>query len=546
MTTDKHPDYIIVGAGSAGCVLAARLAEDADVRVLVLEAGPRDRDPMIHIPVGIGHMHKKRSHDWGYDFEPDPGLDGRRIEALRGRVLGGSSSINVMAYVRGNHGDYDRWAQKGCTGWSHTDVLPYFRHSETWEEGADEWRGGDGPLSVIRSRSPDPLYEDWIEAGKSAGHPFTPDYNGETQEGFGRSQSTIVDGRRCSAAVAYLRPALARRNLTLEVEALAHRVVFENGRAVGVEYAKAGRTITARANREVILSGGAFNSPQLLMLSGIGPADHLRDVGIEPVADLPGVGANLQDHMAVMPTYERRISGPFVDDMRFDRMARNVPRAYLFGTGPASWLPNGLHGFMKTRPELAVPDIQFLFRGTAPGAHLWFPGIRRRFDDAIGMRPVLLHPESTGTVRLGSADPGAKVKIALNALNTENDIKTLREGFRRARDVLLQGALDRFRGRELDPGPEIISDDDIDRWMRATAITAHHPSGSCAMGIGDQAVVDPELRVRGVEGLRVIDAAAMPDLVSGNINACVLMMAEKASDMIRGRAPLALAGNAYS
>ncbi len=543
MTTRNDPDYIIVGGGSAGCVLAARLSEDPEIHVLVLEAGPMDRDPMIHIPVGIGHMHKKRSHDWGYDFEADANLGGREIEALRGRVLGGSSSINVMAYVRGNHGDYDRWAQKGCTGWSHADILPYFRRSETWEEGADEWRGGSGPLGVTRSRTPDPVYADWIEAGKAAGHPFTPDYNGETPAGFGRSQSTIHGGRRASAAVAYLRPALGRPNLTLETEALAHRVVMEGGRAVGIEYAKGGRVATARANREVILSGGAFNSPHLLMLSGIGPADHLRDIGIDPVVDLAGVGANLQDHMAVMPVYERREPGPFRGDMRFDRMAVTIVRAHLFGTGPASYLPNGMHGFMKTRPELAVPDIQFLFRGTAPGAHLWFPGIRRAFDDAIGIRTVLLPPVSRGTVRVNSADPAARPRITLGAFTAPGDIETLREGFRRGRDVMLQSALDRFRGRELDPGPDVAGDDEIDRWMKATAITAHHPSCSCAMGIGEDAVLDPELRVRGVDGLRVVDAAAMPDLVSGNINACVIMMAEKASDMIRGRAAPANGGD---
>jgi 4-pyridoxate dehydrogenase len=537
-------DYVIVGAGSAGCVLAGKLTEDPNVRVLLLEAGGMDRDPLIHVPLGLGKMHEHRMHDWGYDTEPVEQLGGRIIEAMRGKVIGGSSSINVMAYVRGNRGDYDRWAQKGAVGWSYADILPYLRECETYEGGEDTWRGGAGPLGVETAKNTDPLYDAWLEAGLQAGIPYTEDYNGKQQEGFGRSQSTTKDGRRCSAAVAWLHPAMKRPNLTVETYAYATKIIMEGTKARGIAYTRKGAQKEAIAERETILSGGVFNSPHLLMLSGIGPADHLRDVGIEPVVDLKGVGKNLQDHMAVLLLWARPKGGPFRDLMRFDRIAMAMVQAYLFGTGPATVLPGGLHGFIKTRPELAVPDIQFLFRGTSPKAHMWFPGVKRAFDEEFGMRPVLLHPESRGEVLLRSANPADPVRIIQNFLATDNDIATLRKGVRICREVVEGSALDEFRGMETAPGKDVQSDADIDAWIRRTTVTAHHPSCTCPMGVGEEAVLDSEMRVKGVENLRVVDAAAMPDLVSGNINACVLMMAAKAADHIAGKALLPAATDA--
>jgi len=528
-------DYVVVGAGSAGCVLANRLSEDGTARVLLIEAGGRDWHPYIHIPLGLGRMHDYGMFDWGYETDPEPNLNNRRIEAMRGKVLGGSSSINVMAYTRGNRGDYDRWAQKGARGWSYADVVPYFQRCETWQGGADTWRGGSGPLGTEFAKTKDPLFDAWIEAGKAAGYPFTPDYNGKQQEGFGRSQYTIRGGYRSSSANAFLRPARGRKNLTVATDALTTRVLLKGTHATGVEYVQHGSTVRAEAAREVILAAGAFNTPQLLMLSGIGPAAHLRSFGINITADLP-VGKNLQDHLGAYMSYSRRQPGSFHREMRFDRMAVSMIRAYLFGSGPGTVVPGGLHAFIKTRPELAVPDVEFMFRGTAGKPHLWLPPFQAPFRDGFGIRPTLLHPDSRGEILLGSADPAKQPRIVYRFFTAPNDLPTLREGFKRAREVAFQKAMDPYRDQEIDPGLNVKSDADIDAWIKKTVITAHHPASTCA--IGPDAVLDPDLKVRGIEKLRVCDASAMPDLVSAHINACVLMMAEKGADLIRGKPPL--------
>jgi len=527
-------DYIIVGAGSAGCVLANRLTEDSAARVFLLEAGGRDWHPYIHIPLGMGRMHDHGMFDWGYETEPEPNLNNRRIEAMRGKVLGGSSSINVMAYTRGNRSDYDRWAQKGARGWSYADVLPYFQRCETFANGADTWRGGGGPLGTEFARTQDPLYEAWLEAATACGYPLTPDYNGKQQEGFGRGQFTIRNGYRSSSANAFLRPAQERPNLTVAVDAHTTRVILDGTLATGVEYLHSGATVRANAAREVILAAGTFNTPQILMLSGIGPAAHLREFGIKAVADL-AVGKNLQDHLGAYMTYTRKQPGTFHREMRFDRMAVSMLRAYFFGTGPGTVVPGGLHAFIKTRPELAVPDIEFMFRGTSASPHLWFPLVRPPFQDGFGIRPTLLHPDSRGELLLSSADPMKPPRIVYRFFTAPNDLPTLRHGFKLAREVAFNKAMDPYRG-EVGPGLQVKTDAEIDGWLKKVVITAHHPASTCA--IAPDGVLDSDLKVRGIEALRVCDASAMPDLVSAHINACVLMMAEKGADLIRGKAPL--------
>jgi 4-pyridoxate dehydrogenase len=532
-------DYIVVGAGSAGCVLANRLTEDGS-SVLLLEAGSWDRDPLIHLPLGIGKIFPERLHDWGYFMEPDPGLDGRSIECARGKVVGGSSSVNVMAYVRGHRADYDRWAANGLSGWSYDDVLPYFRRSEHWEGGADAYRGGSGPLRTQRTRYQDPILDAFIAAGREAGFEVTQDYNAAIPEGFGLLQSTIHRGRRASAASAYLRPALRRPGLSVSVGSFVIGIDIDHHKAVGVRFCRNGDVLAAQARREIILSAGVIDTPKILMLSGIGDPHELERHGISVRVASPSVGRNLRDHLSVLVQHRRRDPSPFQRSMRYDRLAFSMARAWLTGGGFAADVPIGVTAFLKTEPNYTLADVQLLFLAAPFPARPYLPPFSSPVPDAFGCRVALLRPESSGRVSLASSNPMDKPKIVPNFLSTPNDRVALRRGVSLTRHIMAQSAIASHTSVESAPGPLVRDDDDLDAFIRRTAVTVHHPAGTCRMGsLKDMnRVVDAELRVCGIDSLRVVDASVLPDMVGGNINAVIMMIAEKASDLIRGLPPI--------
>jgi len=525
-------DYVIVGGGSAGCVLASRLSEDTDVNVCLLEAGPVDSHPFIHIPLGILWMMHSKVLNWNFYTASEPHLNGRRLFWPRGRTLGGCGSSNAMLYNRGHQSDYDAWAREGTPGWAFKDVLPYFKRSENHELGPSEFHGVGGPMNVAEQRSPNILTRTFIEAGIQSGIPFNADFNGPEQEGVGLFPVTQKNGRRWSQAQGYLAPARVRPNLTVITGAHATRVLFEGDAAVGVEYRHENRIEEVRATREVILSAGTIQSPQLLMLSGIGDAPALEAQGIPVVKHLPGVGKNLQDHLDVLIVHActKWVSAGFTFRNAL-RGAWEAVRYFTTGTGMLTMVGAEGCGFAKSSPEEPIPDVQFHFNPIRLSNHGLDLGFL--FGEGYSLHVCNLRPKSRGEIRLASADPLAKANILANYLSDPDDLERMVEGVKLGRKLLAAPAFDRYRGKEIVPKTRCETDDEIRRFIRQRAETIYHPVGTCKMGNDPMGVVDAELRVHGLRGLRVVDASIMPLLVGGNTNAPVVMVAEKASDMIK-------------
>ena len=530
---DEEVDFIVVGAGTAGCVLANRLSADPGCRVMLLEAGGGDSHPAVRMPVGFMRALQRPDLTWGFQTEPEPHLQGRVLPVPRGRLLGGSSSINGMFHIRGDRRDFDDWAAAGCTGWSYDEVLPYFVKSESNWRGAGPFHGGAGPLQVNAIDTRHLLAEPLREAAREAGHRLNDDYDGEHHDGIARGDVAIDrNGRRHSSSRAYLHPVLSRPNLQLWTRALSERVLIEDGHAVGVQLRRGGRVLRVRARREVLLSGGTYGSPQLLMLSGVGPAADLQRLGIPVQRALAGVGGNLIEHPR-MPLQFRALQPlTFLRQLRFDRAVLSVLRWAFTGSGPfATQICNGTL-LLKSDSALDRPDIQLLCNPVRLDARLWFPVLRPAQEHSFYITVCQLYAKSRGRVTLRSADPADKPRIAMNLFSHEDDFRSMREGLRAARRLYAQPALASLVGAETLPGGALQSDAELDDAIRALGGITHHPVGTCAMGVSADAVVDPRLRVHGVPGLRVVDASVMPGIVGGNTNAATLMIAEKAADMI--------------